>query len=43
MSLFPLRRPVVSRTVYLIIFAAYVGLFLNIAFYRQVFTPPAGQ
>lgn len=38
MSLFPLRRPVVSRTVYLILFAAYVGLFLNIAFYRQVFT-----
>jgi lipid A ethanolaminephosphotransferase len=38
MSLFPLRRPVVSRTVYLILFAAYVGLLLNIAFYRQVFT-----
>jgi len=27
-----------SRTVYLIIFALYVGLLLNLAFYRQVFT-----
>jgi lipid A ethanolaminephosphotransferase len=27
-----------SRTVYLIIFAFYVGLLLNLAFYRQVFT-----
>ncbi|MGN2427331.1 phosphoethanolamine transferase EptA [Raoultella sp. Lac2] len=38
MSLFALRRPVMSRTVYLIIFALYVGLLLNLAFYRQVFT-----
>ncbi|HAT1579431.1 TPA: phosphoethanolamine transferase EptA [Raoultella ornithinolytica] len=38
MSLFTLRRPVMSRTVYLIIFALYVGLLLNLAFYRQVFT-----
>ncbi|HFP9387973.1 TPA: phosphoethanolamine transferase EptA [Raoultella planticola] len=38
MSLFTLRRPVMSRTVYLIIFAFYVGLLLNLAFYRQVFT-----
>lgn len=38
MSLFALRRPVMSRTVYLIIFAFYVGLLLNLAFYRQVFT-----
>ncbi|HHG8774569.1 TPA: phosphoethanolamine transferase EptA [Raoultella planticola] len=38
MSLFPLRRPVMSRTVYLILFALYVGLLLNLAFYRQVFT-----
>ncbi len=38
MSLFALRRPVMSRTIYLIIFALYVGLLLNLAFYRQVFT-----
>lgn len=38
MSLFTLRRPVMSRTVYLIIFALYVGLLLNLAYYRQVFT-----
>ena len=38
MSLFTLRRPVMSRTVYLIIFALYIGLLLNLAFYRQVFT-----
>ena len=38
MSLFTLRRPVMSRTVYLISFALYVGLLLNLAFYRQVFT-----
>lgn len=38
MSLFTLRRPVMSRTVYLIIFALYVGLLLDLAFYRQVFT-----
>ena len=38
MSLFSLRRPVVSRTTYLILFACYIGLVLNLAFYRQVFT-----
>ena len=38
MSLLPLRRPVVSRTTYLIIFAVYIGLFLNLAFYRQAYT-----
>jgi len=37
MSLLPLRRPVVSRTTYLILFACYIGIFLNLAFYRQVF------
>ncbi len=29
MSLLPLRRPVVSRTTYLILFACYIGIFLN--------------
>ncbi|QNK09926.1 phosphoethanolamine transferase EptA [Enterobacter sp. JUb54] len=38
MSLLPLRRPVMSRTLYLILFALYIGLLLNLAFYRQVFT-----
>ena len=38
MSLLPLRRPVVSRTTYLILFAVYIGLFLNLAFYRQAYT-----
>ena len=37
MSLLPLRRPVVSRTTYLILFACYIGICLNLAFYRQVF------
>ncbi|HIE8896354.1 TPA: phosphoethanolamine transferase EptA [Klebsiella quasipneumoniae subsp. similipneumoniae] len=37
MSLLPLRRPVLSRTTYLILFACYIGIFLNLAFYRQVF------
>ena len=37
MSLLPLRRPVFSRTTYLILFACYIGIFLNLAFYRQVF------
>ena len=38
MSLFSLRRPMLNRTVYLILFACYIGLALNIAFYRQAFT-----
>ncbi|MED5742944.1 phosphoethanolamine transferase EptA, partial [Enterobacter hormaechei] len=38
MSLFPLRRPMLNRTVYLILFACYIGLALNIALYRQAFT-----
>lgn len=38
MSLFSLRRPMLNRTVYLILFASYIGLVLNIAFYRQAFT-----
>lgn len=38
MSLFSLRRPMISRTTYLILFACYIGLALNLAFYRQVFT-----
>ena len=37
MSLLPLRRPLFSRTTYLILFACYIGIFLNLAFYRQVF------
>ncbi len=37
MSLLPLRRPVVSRTTYLILFACYIGICLNLAFYRQIF------
>ncbi|WP_434138926.1 phosphoethanolamine transferase EptA [Klebsiella quasipneumoniae] len=37
MSLLPLRRPVLSRTTYLILFACYIGIFLNLAFYRQIF------
>ncbi|ELI8804079.1 phosphoethanolamine transferase EptA [Klebsiella michiganensis] len=37
MSLFSLRRPMLNRTVYLILFACYIGLALNIAFYRQAF------
>lgn len=36
MSLLPLRRPVVSRTTYLILFACYIGIFQP-AFYRRVF------
>ncbi|EKQ7195416.1 phosphoethanolamine transferase EptA [Klebsiella oxytoca] len=38
MSLFSLRRPVLSRTAYLLLFACYIGLALNLAFYRQAFT-----
>ena len=37
MSLISLRRPVLSRTAYLTLFACYIGIFLNLAFYRQVF------
>ena len=38
MSLFSLRRPVLNRTAYLLLFACYIGLALNLAFYRQAFT-----
>ncbi|WP_213193728.1 phosphoethanolamine transferase EptA [Klebsiella aerogenes] len=37
MSFISLRRPVLSRTAYLTLFACYIGIFLNLAFYRQVF------
>ncbi|EMN8581910.1 TPA: phosphoethanolamine transferase EptA [Klebsiella aerogenes] len=37
MSFISLRRPVLGRTAYLILFACYIGIFLNLAFYRQVF------
>ncbi|HBR6861628.1 TPA: phosphoethanolamine transferase EptA [Klebsiella aerogenes] len=37
MSFISLRRPVLSRTAYLTFFACYIGIFLNLAFYRQVF------
>lgn len=37
MSFISLRRPVLSRTAYLTLFACYIGIFLNMAFYRQVF------
>ncbi len=37
MSFITLRRPVLGRTAYLILFACYIGIFLNLAFYRQVF------
>ncbi|EPQ4368919.1 phosphoethanolamine transferase EptA [Klebsiella aerogenes] len=37
MSFISLRRPVLSRTAYLTLFACYIGIFLNPAFYRQVF------
>ncbi|EPK7409626.1 phosphoethanolamine transferase EptA [Klebsiella aerogenes] len=37
MSFISLRRPVLSRTAYLTLFASYIGIFLNLAFYRQVF------
>lgn len=43
MSLFSLRRPMLNRTVYLILFASYIGLVLNIAFYRRGVYPAAGQ
>ncbi|HDU3833219.1 TPA: phosphoethanolamine transferase EptA [Klebsiella aerogenes] len=36
MSFISLRRPVLSRTAYLTLFACYIGIFLNLAFYRQV-------
>ncbi|MGR7384049.1 phosphoethanolamine transferase EptA [Klebsiella aerogenes] len=37
MSFISLRRPVLSRTAYLTLFACYIGIFLNLAFYRQIF------
>lgn len=37
MSFISLRRPVLGRTAYLTLFACYIGIFLNLAFYRQVF------
>ncbi|HCD8032109.1 TPA: phosphoethanolamine transferase EptA [Klebsiella aerogenes] len=37
MSFISLRRPVLSRTAYLTLFACYIGIFLNLAFYRRVF------
>lgn len=37
MSFISLHRPVLSRTAYLTLFACYIGIFLNLAFYRQVF------
>ncbi|EPM4184515.1 phosphoethanolamine transferase EptA [Klebsiella aerogenes] len=37
MSFISLRRPVLSRTAYLTLFVCYIGIFLNLAFYRQVF------
>ncbi|WP_054179975.1 phosphoethanolamine transferase EptA [Trabulsiella odontotermitis] len=32
------RRPVLGRLTFIILFALYIALFLNIAFYKQVFT-----
>ncbi|MEB5694619.1 phosphoethanolamine transferase EptA [Klebsiella aerogenes] len=37
MSFISLRRPVLGRTAYLTLFACYIGIFLNLAFYRHVF------
>lgn len=42
MSLLPLRRPVVSRTTYLILFACYIGIFLNPLFIAR-FSVTAGN
>jgi len=38
MSQFCLRRPALGRLTYLVLFALYIALFLNIAFYKQAFT-----
>jgi len=38
MSTFSLRRPTLSRLNFIILFALYIALILNIAFYRQAFT-----
>jgi lipid A ethanolaminephosphotransferase len=36
MSLLPLKRPVLNRLTFLILFSVYISVFLNIAYYRQV-------
>lgn len=38
MSRFSLRRPAMGHIFYLILFALYISLFLNISFYKQSFT-----
>ncbi|HBV39882.1 MAG TPA: phosphoethanolamine transferase EptA, partial [Erwinia sp.] len=38
MSLMQLKRVSLSRHLFLILFSAYIALFLNLAFYRQVLT-----
>lgn len=35
MRMFQLRRPVMGRVTYLVLFSLYISLFLNILFYRQ--------
>lgn len=35
MTFFSLRRPTMGRVPYLLLFSAYIGLFLNIAFYQK--------
>ena len=43
MPKFSLRRPTFSRLSFIIFFALYIALVLNIAFYRQAFTLIAGR
>ena len=38
MRMLHLRRPTLSRLHFLLLFAAYIALGLNIAFYHQAFT-----
>ncbi|MCS2163421.1 phosphoethanolamine transferase EptA [Scandinavium sp. H11S7] len=37
MSRLPLRRPAIGHVFYLVLFALYIALFLNISFYKQAF------
>jgi lipid A ethanolaminephosphotransferase len=38
MSRFALRRPAMGHVLYLLLFALYIALFLNIAFFKQAFS-----
>lgn len=38
MSRLPLRRPAIGHVFYLVLFALYIALFLNISFYKQAFS-----